>query len=252
MRAGIAASPHCAERRICRCSIYLGSRSGKPVSDPASRSWLTSSGVAFHRTAPSCEEPDQSTRLRGPKVRWSFDLSGLASGTEVPRSQNHPVFCGPSWVNHSCVPLRSPGFTRKSGSRVALEKIDSSGASSRLAPKRTRKLFPLPAGGDRTFGHLPHPLAVSGSWRGRDRRPDHPSTMHLDPESGKQKMWVDPVDNVDIGHNRGNLFAISKSAGHRLPFCSPPPTSAKCLNRLHCPPNQPISTASMRRNATPC
>jgi hypothetical protein len=24
MGAGIAASPHCAERRICRCSVYLG------------------------------------------------------------------------------------------------------------------------------------------------------------------------------------------------------------------------------------
>ena len=60
-----------------------------------SRSWLTSSGVAFHRTAPSCEEPDRSTRLRGPKVRWSFDLSGPASGTEVPRSQNRPSVLRP-------------------------------------------------------------------------------------------------------------------------------------------------------------
>ena len=98
-----------------------------------SRSWLTSSGVAFHRTAPSCEEPDRSTRLRGPKVRWSFDLSGPASGTEVPRSQNRPVFCGPSWVDHSCVPLRSPKIRRSSGAASRLRKIDSSGASSRLA-----------------------------------------------------------------------------------------------------------------------
>ena len=138
MGAGIAASPHCAERRICRCSIYLGSRPGKPVSDPASRSWLTSSGVAFHRTAPSFEEPDRSTRLRRPKVRWSFDLSGPASGTEVPRSQNRPVFCGPSWVDHSRVPLRSPTIRRPPGAASRLRKIDSSGASSRLAP------LPLP------------------------------------------------------------------------------------------------------------
>jgi len=74
------------------------------------------------------------------------------------------------------------------GSRVAREAIPSSGASSRLAPTRTRGLSPLPAGGDRTFGHLPHPLAVSGSWGGRDRRPDHPSTMHFPPESGKRKI----------------------------------------------------------------
>jgi hypothetical protein len=133
MGAGIAASPHCAERRICRCSIYLGSRSGKPVCDPASRSWLTSSGVASHRTAPSCEEPDRPTRLRRPKVRWSFDRSGPASGTEVPRSQNHPVFCGPSWVDHSRVPLRSPSIRRPSGAASRLRMIDTSGASSRLA-----------------------------------------------------------------------------------------------------------------------
>src|SRR4051812_41045863 len=43
-----------------------------------SRSWLTSSGVAFHPTAPPEEEPDPSTRLRRPRVRWSFDRSGLA------------------------------------------------------------------------------------------------------------------------------------------------------------------------------
>ena len=36
--------------------------------------------------------------------------------------------------------------------RVALEKTGSSGASSRLAPTRTRKLSPLPAGGDRNLG----------------------------------------------------------------------------------------------------
>ena len=133
MGAGIAASPHCAERRICRCSIDLGSRSGKPVCDPASRSWLTSSGVAFHRTAPSCEEPDPPTRLRGPKVRWSFGLSGPASGTGVPRSQNHSVFRGPSWADHSCVPLRSPPVRRPSGAASRLRMVSTSGASSRLA-----------------------------------------------------------------------------------------------------------------------
>ena len=127
----------------------------RKVCDPASRSWLTSSGVASNRTAPSCEEPDRSTRLRGPKVRWSFDLSGPASGTGVPRSQNRPVFCGPSWVDHSCVPLRSPTIRRPPGAASRLRKTDSSGASSRLAPTRTRRLSPLPAGGDRTFGHLP-------------------------------------------------------------------------------------------------
>ena len=50
MGAGIAASPHCAERRIYRCSMAL-----VPLPkefDPATRSWLTSSGVASHRIFP--------------------------------------------------------------------------------------------------------------------------------------------------------------------------------------------------------
>jgi len=84
------------------------------------------------------------------------------------------------------VPLCSP--PRKASSRVALEKIDSSGASYRLTAPPLRRALASPAGGDRTFGHLPLPPAVAGSWRGRDRRPDHPSTMHLSPESSKRKM----------------------------------------------------------------
>ena len=77
-----------------------------------------------------------------------------------PSGQSRPMFCGPSWVNPSRVPLCSPH--RNASNRVALEKIDSSGASSRLAPKRTRRLSPLPAGGDRTFGHLPLPSCPCG------------------------------------------------------------------------------------------
>jgi len=51
MGAGIAASPHCAERRICRCSwAWSIEPGGLPT---RSRSWLTSSGVASHPTAPS-------------------------------------------------------------------------------------------------------------------------------------------------------------------------------------------------------
>jgi len=46
----------------------------------------------------------------------------------------------------------------------------------------------LPVGGDRTFGHLPLPPAVAGSWRGRDRRPDHLVTMHTSSESQKRKI----------------------------------------------------------------
>jgi hypothetical protein len=35
-------------------------------------------------------------------------------------------------------------------------------------PRQEPKFSPLPAGGDRTFGHLPRPCAVADSWGGRD------------------------------------------------------------------------------------
>ena len=140
----------------------LGSRSGKPVCDPASRSWLTSSGVASHRTAPSFEEPDRSTRLRGPKVRWSFDRSGPASGTEIPRSQNRPMFRGPSWDDLSRVSLCSPKSTRNFGNRVARQEDHLFRRLFPAGPVKARRLLPLPAGGDRTLGRPPRRLAVAG------------------------------------------------------------------------------------------
>jgi hypothetical protein len=109
-------------------------------------------------------------------------------GTEVPRSQNRPVLCGPSWVDHSCVPLCSPTIRRPSGAASRLRKIDSSGASSRLAPKRTEALSTA----CRRRSDLWSPAALFLPLRafrgGRDRRPDHPCTMHPGPESGKRKM----------------------------------------------------------------
>ena len=183
MGAGIAASPHCAERRICRCSLAL-----VPLPkeyDPASRSWLTSSGVASDRTALSEEKPDfYWTALPEGSLVFRCPAS---SKTEV-FAQNRPIFRGPSWVDPSRVPLRSPS-SEEPGSRVALEKEDSSGASSRLAPDRTRKFFPLPAGGDRFFCPF---LTPSGrcrlSERDWDVRPDHLKTMHLPSESRKQNF----------------------------------------------------------------
>ena len=152
-----------------------------------SRSWLTSSGVASDRTAPPCEEPDRSTRLRGPKARWSFDPSSLPMKLQVlkPKGPSKTVQCSAALLGMTTtasrfahqIPRGDPGAASHD------RKIISSGASSRLTPARTRKLFPLPAGGDRTFGRLP----PEG---GRDRRPDHQGTMHLCSESRKRKMWV--------------------------------------------------------------
>ena len=52
MGAGIAASPHCAERRICRCSVYLvplPERFGTPLLDPGSPAQASLSIVPLPR-----------------------------------------------------------------------------------------------------------------------------------------------------------------------------------------------------------
>jgi len=152
-----------------------------------SRSWLTSSGVASHRTAPSCEEPIDLLDCAARRFAGLSLGPARHSGTEVPRSQNRPVFRGPSWVALSRVPLRSPMIQRPPGAASRLRKTTLPAPLPGWSG-RNPKALPNPAGGDRTFGHLPLPLAVSGSWRGRDRRPDHPSNMHLDSESRKRKM----------------------------------------------------------------
>jgi hypothetical protein len=156
-----------------------------------SRSWLTSSGVASHPTAPSCEEPCKSTGLRHPRVRWSFDPPGLPSNRSPSAKA---VRCSAALLGKSSIASRFAHLPRplRRGWRLGAashdRKISLPAPSSRLDPARTRKLFPSPAGGDRTFGHPPHPPAVAGSWGGRDRRPDHLSTMHLSSESRKRNF----------------------------------------------------------------
>ena len=222
--------------------------------DPASRSWLTSSGVASHRTAPSCEEPDRSTRLRGPKVRWSFDLSGLAvwnRSPSKPKPSDVPrPFLGRPLLRPALL-LRHP---KSFESRVALEEDQ---LFRRLFPagpeSEPEELFSLPAGGDRTFGHLPLPLAVAGSWGGRDRRPDHPCTMHLAPELGKRKMrrsslWITGISGTTVGTFRDSPKS-ARFGCRSVPLRLPQPT---CLNRL-LPLSEPAYLpASTRRSARPC
>ena len=174
MGAGIAASPHCAERRICRCSQPGYPR--KHQSCP--RSWLTSSGVASHLTTPSEEETD---RLPDCATRGFACLPTIGAW----QSQSHPMFRGPSWVNHSSVSL-CPS-TRRLPNRVALEE-----------DQLFRRLFPTDPEKLRRASHcLSAEIGPSVTLRfpscrcrpsggGGDFRPDHLLTMHPASESGKQ------------------------------------------------------------------
>ena len=142
------------------------------------RSWLTSSGVASHLTALSCEKLDRSTDQQ-PGGSSILQPARPAFSDRSPPSQNNRMFRGPSWGNHSCVPLclsrsENPSKPRRARGDHLFRRLYPAGPVS--PPEGTST---LPAGGDRTFGHLPHPPAIAGSWGGRDRRPDHLFTMHI-------------------------------------------------------------------------
>ena len=144
------------------------------------KSWLTSSGVASHLTTPSEEETDC---LLGCASRRLASLSTIGAWL----SQSHPMFRGPSWVDHSCVSLCPSA--RGLPNRVALEEDQLFRRLFPTGPEKSRGSFSLPVGGDRSFRHPPLPSVPCGpSGGGGDFRPDHLLTMHVAAESGKRKI----------------------------------------------------------------
>ena len=163
-----------------------------------SRSWLTSSGVASYRTTLSEEKPID---LLDCAARGFAGLSLVRPGWNRSPAQNHPMFHGPSWETLYRVPLCSPDPTRRPGSRVARQEDFSSGASYRPTPKKTRKLFSLPAGGDRFFNPFLTLLAVAGFPRETGASaPITLATCTLLPSRKSEKCGLKPVDNGDIGN----------------------------------------------------
>ena len=123
MGAGIAASPHCAERRICQISRLRSQ--GNLIQELR----LTSSGVASHLIASSGGGTRQP--YRGALVRRPASVSTHRAWP----SQSHPMFRGPSWDGLVRVSLRSPSVRRPPRAASRDRKTISSGASSRLAPQ---------------------------------------------------------------------------------------------------------------------
>jgi hypothetical protein len=207
MGAGIAASPHCAERRICRCSRQVRPKPPRP------RSWLTSSGVASRSIALSEEKPSgllaRAARgpaclsivrpVRRPGIRSFAALLGMtapASRYAYPQSED--------WFE----PRRAGG------------KIISSGASSRLASGLLPKKRPnCLSGGDRTFRpFLPREAGTSV-----------PITKQLcaSPRVAPSEIvGCKPVDNGDMAHNLRNHF----HGARRLLFRSCRLTCGECPN----------------------
>ena len=107
------------------------------------------------------------------------------------------------------VPLCSP--PRKASSRVALEKIDSSGASYRLTAPPLRRALASPAGGDRIFG----PAASACRCRLLER-PGPPSrSLGHHAHAGRvakaknkvRSLWITGISGTSVG-------TLSQSAFH--------------------------------------
>ena len=225
---------------------YAGVRNlvKNPKAPTRSRSWLTSSGVASYRTTPSEEEPDRSTRLRGPKVRWSFDRSGLASRN---RSLSKPK---PSDA------LR-PFLGRPLSRPASLLDDPETASKPRRAGGRSTLPAPLP-GWPRTKPEssihcLPAEIGPLVTCRSLlvladlPRRPGPPSRSHehharlsrvAKAKNGVRSLWITGISGTTVGTFSRPLF----DAPLQLPFRSPQPTSAKCLNRLHHRTSPPIFT----------
>ena len=169
--------------------------------------------------------PDYATRRFA-----GLSICPACHRTEV-LSQSRPMFHGPSWGNHSCVPLCSMKFRGTPMNRVAREAITSSGASSRLAPKRTRKFPPLPAGGDRTFGHLPRPRCrcrLLGRPGPPSRSPMHhaPAGRVGEAKNAVRSLWIMGISGTTVGTLSQSRFR-PPTRPDRLPFRSPQPTSRR-------------------------
>ncbi len=164
------------------------------------------------------------------------------------------MFHGPSWETPYRVPLRSPSSSSPKrlevGSRVARQKDFSSGASSRLAPERTRKSIPIAC---RRRSVLLSPSRPSGRCRLSGETgtsaPITPATCTLPPSRKSKKYRSRAVDNGDIGNNRGTFPQRPESMSVGCRFVPPSLPPKACLNPLQRPPSPAISRASTRRSA---
>ena len=154
---------HCCQAPLRRAKdlpvfVTLISQPEGPKIRP--RSWRTSSGVAFHRGGP------KTRFLVGFGSRKSLSPQFPSAWPEGFRDLDVPrPFLG--WVPSTqlCLPGGETALVQGSTS--------SSGASCRLVRNSLRcvivpkdssasNFIPSPAGGDRSFGHSPHRLAVAG------------------------------------------------------------------------------------------
>jgi len=120
-------------------------------------------------------------------------------------NQNHPTFRGPSWGNHSCVPLRSPKVRRLPGTASRERQFPLPAPLTswlQFEPEGSHHCLPAEIGPLVTCRtRLPLPTlgeagtAVPITWS--------PCTSL--PSRGSKIFGNKPVDNGDIGSNRRNF-----------------------------------------------
>ena len=188
MGAGIAASPHCAERRICRCSIALdpapANRCVTPLLDPGSPAQASPPTEPLPLSRSPTDLPDCAAR------RFAGLSIAPARLLEPRFLEAKTVRCSAALLGMTSLASRfahqSPRGTSGTASRD--RKIISSGASSRLArskPEGSSHCLPAEIG---PLVARRAVLPLPAFRRGRDRSPDHPLTMHPSTESRKRKM----------------------------------------------------------------
>ena len=175
MGAGIAASPHCAERRICRSHV-LSPRG--PISK-----------VQAHQLRRRF--PSNNSLVRGASTVYltAPPEGSLVAQLSSPGPKTKTVRCSAALLGSITLASRFASSVRR------LPKPRRARGRSTLPaplpdwPRATPKSLSLPVGGDRSFRHPPLPSCPCGpSGGGGDFRPDHPCTMHVGSESGKRKI----------------------------------------------------------------
>ena len=127
-----------------------------------------------------------STRLRRPKVRWSFAVRP----DRAPKSSLKTVRCSAALLGMTSLVSRFAHHgSEEPGSRVARQEDHLFRRLFPAGPGKNRGSSQLPAGGDRFFCPFLTLPAVAGlPERDWDVRPDHLRNMHLPAESRKQNF----------------------------------------------------------------
>ena len=209
MGAGIAASPHCAERRICRCSHLVKTRRPQPALDPGSPAQASLS------IKPLPRERSRSTYLTArPEGSLVVRSSGLALvlrslRTQIPRRKT--ARCSTALLGKPPIASRFAHLPRplrrdwRSGAASRDRKISLPAPLPgwpRNEPESPSQCLPAEIGSSVPF----RPPAVAG-FLGKPGRPPRSPLQHAPcPRVAKAKnIGQEAVDNGDIGNNRGTF-----------------------------------------------